>query len=112
MQGEKIWATSYNNSVVISSPPLSLTGNINKNNVTLSWTVAENENINNFAIERSINGGDFKTIVVFLTSEKNGIENYMYYENVKTGKIKYRLKIINKHNGIEYSGIIKIPGSK
>lgn len=107
VQNENAWLADQ-----ISSKSFSLLGNINKNKkVTLNWTIAENESINNFEIERSTNGRDFKTIAVFLTSEKNGIENYLFYETVKTGKVMYRLKIITKQNCIAYSSVIK-PGNK
>lgn len=107
VQNENAWLADP-----ISSKNISLLGNINKNKkVTLNWTVAENESINNFEIERSTNGRDFKTIAVFLTSENNGIENYLFYETVKTGKVMYRLKIITKQNGMAYSSVIK-PGNK
>ena len=58
-------------------------GNMNKNNkVTLNWTVADNETVNSFEIERSFNGRDFTTVGVVFASEKMGTENYMFYETI------------------------------
>lgn len=83
-------------------------GNMNKNNkVTLNWTVADNETVNSFEVERSFNGKDFTTVGVVLASEKIGTENYMFYETVSgNDKVMYRLKMIDKGHDIDYSRIL------
>lgn len=83
-------------------------GNMNKNNkVTLNWTVADNETVSNFEVERSINGRDFTTVGVVMASEKIGTENYMFYETVGgNDKVMYRLKMIDKGHDIDYSRIL------
>ena len=48
-------------------------GNMNKSNkVTLTWTVADNETVHSFEIERSFDGRDFTTVGVVFASEKEG----------------------------------------
>lgn len=83
-------------------------GNMNKNNkVTLNWTVADNETVHSFEVERSTNGRDFTTVGVVLASEKFGNENYMFYETVtNTDKVMYRLRMIDKGHDIDYSRIL------
>ena len=83
-------------------------GNMNKNNkVTLNWTVADNETVSNFEVERSTNGRDFITVGVVLASEKRGIEDYMFYETVTSSdRIMYRLRMIDKEHDIDYSRIL------
>ena len=87
---------------------LKFQGNMNKNNkVTLNWTVADNETVHSFEIERSINGRDFTTVGVVFASERSGTENYMFYETVTAGdRIMYRLKMIDKGQDIDYSRIL------
>lgn len=87
---------------------LKFQGNLNKNNkVTLNWTVADNETVNSFEVQRSYNGRDFATIGIVFASEKRGTENYMFYETVtNSDRIMYRLKMIDKGNDIDYSKIL------
>ena len=83
-------------------------GNINKNNkVTLQWRVENNETTDQFEIQRSYNGIEFKTIGLVFASEKNGIEDYMFYETISSfEKVMYRLKLIDKQHEVNYSKIL------
>ena len=87
---------------------VSFQGNMNKNyKVTLNWTVADNETVSNFEVERSFNGKDFTTVGVVVASEKFGTENYMFYETpANSDKVMYRLKMIDKVHDIDYSRIL------
>ncbi len=87
---------------------ISFQGNLNKNNkVTLTWTAAENETVDHFEVERSVNGKDFTTASVVFTSEKKGTEDYLYFETLKTNdKVMYRLKMFDKGQEINYSKIL------
>ncbi|HET9745539.1 MAG TPA: T9SS type A sorting domain-containing protein, partial [Chitinophagaceae bacterium] len=87
---------------------LKFQGNMNKNNkVTLNWTVADNETVDRFEVERSTNGRDFTTVGVVFTSEKMGTENYIFYETVTASdRVMYRLKMIDKGQDIDYSRIL------
>ncbi|HKC34662.1 MAG TPA: T9SS type A sorting domain-containing protein [Chitinophagaceae bacterium] len=83
-------------------------GNINKNNkVTLQWRVENNETTDQFEVQRSHDGIEFKTTGVVFASEKNGIEDYMFYETINSfDKVMYRLKMIDKRNAVSYSKIL------
>ena len=87
---------------------VSFQGNINKNNkVTLQWRVENNETTDQFEVQRSHNGIEFKTIGLVFASEKNGIEDYMFYETINSfDKVMYRLKLIDKQNDVSYSKIL------
>jgi hypothetical protein len=91
---------------------ISFQGNINKNNkVSLEWKVAENETIDQFEIQRSNDGNEFKTIGVVFASEKKDREDYMFYETINNiNKALYRLKMIDKNNEISYSKILVFQG--
>src|SRR5258705_1500404 len=83
-------------------------GNINKNNkVTLQWRVEHNETTDQAEVQRSHDGIEFKTTGVVFASEKNGIEDYMFYETINSfDKVMYRLKMIDKRNAVSYSKIL------
>ena len=83
-------------------------GNINKNNkVSLEWKVAENETIDQFEVQRSNDGNEFKTIGVVLASEKKDREDYMFYETINGfDKAMYRLKMIDKKSKVTYSKLL------
>ncbi len=83
----------------------SFNGNRDLNeSLTLGWTVANNQLVSHFEVERSIDGGDFKTVALVMTSEKNGDENYMFKDRVNNAQdIMYRLKMFDNRNEISFS---------
>jgi len=87
---------------------ISFQGNINKSNkVSLEWKVVNNETIDQFEIQRSYDGNEFKTISAVFASEKKDNESYMFYETISNfGKAMYRLKMIDKNNKVTYSKIL------
>ena len=87
---------------------VSFQGNINKNNkVTLQWRIENNETTDQFEVQRSHNGTEFKTIGIVFASEKKGIEDYLFYETINSfDKVMYRLKMIDKQNDVSYSKIL------
>ena len=87
---------------------VSFQGNVNRNNkVTLQWRVENNETTDQFEIQRSFNGIEFKTIGMVFTSEKKGVEDYMFYETINSfDKVMYRLKMIDNQNDVSYSKIL------
>jgi len=105
----------YNKNLPVASYlsvlPVELTsfhGNINKNNkVSLEWKVMSNETIDQFEIQRSYDGNQFKTIGIVFASEKKDSEDYMFYETISSfDKAMYRLKMIDKNNNVTYSKIL------
>ena len=83
-------------------------GNLNKTNkVTLTWTAADNETVDHFEIERSVNGRDFTSVALIFATEKYGTEDYIYYETINsTDKVMFRLKMFDKYQDVDYSKIL------
>lgn len=83
-------------------------GNVNKSNkVTLNWTAADNEMIDRFEVERSVNGKDFTTVAIVFATEKKGTEDYLYFETINSNdKVMFRLKMFDKGQDIDYSKIL------
>ena len=96
---------------VFLAPPIhlmSFQGNINKaNKITLQWTIADNETVDQFEVQRSYDGIEFKTIGIVFSSEKKDTEEYMFYETIGNfDKVMYRLKMIGKGKEMDYSKIL------
>jgi len=91
---------------------ISFQGNVNQNNkVFLQWKVENNNTVDQFEVQRSYDGKEFKTIGLVFASEKTDIEDYMFYETIGSfDKVMYRLKMIGKDNEISYSKILVFQG--
>jgi len=73
----------------------------------LSWTVANNEVVNKFELQKSTNGTDFTTIAVLNAPVKSGAETYEYNETtIYTDKVMYRLKMLSKGFDTYYSRVL------
>ena len=76
----------------------------------LTWTIASNQSISSFEVEKSTNGKDFKTIAVLAATEKFNTENYTYADTaISADKIMYRLRVLIKSSQNDfYSRIILV----
>jgi len=78
-----------------------------KNQVVLKWTAAVEKNFSHFAIERSINGEQFKEVAIYFTEGDPRLKSsYAYTDKFLPTKNKvlyYRLRLINKDGTIQYS---------
>jgi hypothetical protein len=76
----------------------------------LTWTIASNQSISGFEVEKSTNGKDFKTIAVLVATEKFNTENYTYADTaISADKIMYRLRVLIRGNRNDfYSRIILV----
>ena len=83
----------------------------NGDRTELRWTVESNEDGKIFEIEKSLNGSRFTTVNAIIASGKAGVEHYSFNHVTKEPEAYYRLKIINKTEGITYSKTIRINGT-
>lgn len=81
-------------------------GNLNNNKVSLNWNVAHNENAQQFEVEESINGTQFNTAGLVLSSSNSGEEKYSFAVSMKAAKMYFRLKITEKSGATSYSKIL------
>ncbi len=106
--------TSTTTSTFMVSPEpvkiISFTGSINNEKVLLSWTVEDNQDANQFEVEKTTNGKDFVMAALVFGTDKKDIDNYMFYEKAKNLKTSYRVKVILKNGTIAYSTVIT-PGT-
>jgi hypothetical protein len=78
----------------------------NRKKVSLNWIVAGNQEIDQFEVERSKDGKKFEVAGLIFGTEKEGMDNYYFFEKLKKSKIYYRVKTLAKDGSINYSKII------
>ncbi len=87
---------------------ISFTGKGNATANTLAWTVANEQNVTHYELERSTNGSIFtKTGNITAT----GSSNYGYIDNVagiNAAVYYYRLKIVDLDGNFKYSAVVRI----
>jgi hypothetical protein len=91
---------------------VSFTGNYNNQWAELKWLAENESDISRYEPERSIVGSDFAK-VNSVTAKNNGVtvNNYNITDdlaNINSPVFFYRLKIIRKDGGYEYSSVIRL----
>ena len=78
-------------------------------NIAVKWNTATEENVNFFAVERSMDGINF-SIVYTVNSKGNGAHEYSYNDDatVLAGIVYYRLKSVDNNGAYAYSEIENI----
>jgi Secretion system C-terminal sorting domain len=89
---------------------LSFTGSLQKNNVELNWLTAQEVNIKNFEVEKSIDGINFAPWQSVVSKGINGANANYALTDAKPfpGTTYYRLKMINKDGTFTYSNTVLI----
>ncbi|TKK68309.1 T9SS type A sorting domain-containing protein [Ilyomonas limi] len=110
--GEYHVFVDQNPSVVLPVQVLSFNGNRNANAINLVWTTTNEVNLQQFVVERSLDGRNFTAIGTVAARNKNS-NNYALSDGDVTalnasGDIYYRLKMMDKDGIISYSLIIRI----
>jgi hypothetical protein len=93
---------------------LDFKGAINNNITRLDWTIADNQYVSYFEIERSFDGKTFDPIIQTNADGQNkSSASYAAYDNLEhlslPNAIYYRLKIVKTNGGVSYSQVIRIP---
>src|SRR5688572_2144179 len=79
----------------------------------LTWTIASNQSVSSFEVEKSTNGKDFKTIAILEATEEFNTENYTYTDTaISADKIMYRLKVLIRRSQHDFYSRIIIVKSK
>jgi hypothetical protein len=93
---------------------LDFKGVINNNITRLDWTIADNQYVSYFEIERSLDGKTFD--LVNHTNADGQIKSsasYAAFDNLEhlslPNAVYYRLKITKTNGGVSYSQVIRIP---
>ena len=87
---------------------ISISGSVSNNKVILDWQIGQNEEAEQFIVERSRDGINFKPVALVFTSEKTDKETYQFYEKAGNGKWFYRVLMIAKNKQTIYSPLVEI----
>ena len=79
----------------------------------LTWTIASNQSVSSFEVEKSTNGKDFKTIAILEVTEEFNTENYTYTDTaISADNIMYRLRVLIRRSQHDFYSRIIIVKSK
>ena len=87
---------------------INFNGKNNGSSNLLTWTVANEQNINTYELQRSTDGQNFSSVRSIAAA---GSSAYNYSDDITRAVSPvyyYRLKIINRDGGLSYSAIVKI----
>lgn len=84
---------------------------IRHHQVLLNWVVKENQTADQFEIEKSTDGTHFSMAALVFGSDSPETGNYQFFEKAGHKKVLYRIKIIDKNQHTEYSGVIEVDPS-
>ncbi len=77
----------------------------NNKRVEVSWAVANQGGTNNYEVEKSVNGNDFKSKVTLQSSHETNQAAYMWIDSFPSATNYYRIKAVNT-NGWLYSKVV------
>jgi hypothetical protein len=105
------WATNF---AVAEAPlPVSFVGIEAKkvsNGTQITWKVAQEENVLNYSLERSVDGKIFTSVG---TTSANGGTSYSLTDNqVSSSAVYYRVRNNDKDGRFKYSTTVKVEGGK
>ncbi len=93
-----------------STLPLTITawhGKRVREQMSLTWSLAENELLNSVEVERSSDGIGYSSAGLVLVTDKYGPETYFFNEKVRSSdRLFYRLKMNEKNGKFTYSKIL------
>ena len=74
--------------------------------IRLHWKAEENQSVNLFEVEKSLDGRHFTLAALVFGSDKESTEEYLFYEKSTGKKTTYRVKIISKDKQVYYSATV------
>ncbi|RYZ52941.1 MAG: T9SS type A sorting domain-containing protein [Sphingobacteriales bacterium] len=87
----------------------SFTGRLSGNDVLLNWMVSQEEHMKEYRIERSVGSGSFELVGIVAATNNPALNHYAFTDaNAPGGRLRYRLKIVNKDNASTYSSTIEV----
>lgn len=97
--------TSATNTIPDTAQPsfTELKAAVEKQKVLLNWTVADNQAINLFEIEKSTDGRHFTVAALVFGTDKPAEDQYLFFEKSTGEKVTYRVRMISKSNKVIYS---------
>jgi hypothetical protein len=108
-ENELRYTFSYTNDCLLPLTLLSFSGTKTNNTVSLTWQTANEVNTSHFTVQRSLDGTSFSSIGnVTAKGSSIAVNNYGFTDDVtglKSGKIYYRLQMVDNDGKFTYSNI-------
>lgn len=108
--GRELYALSF--SPVLPLKFLKFEGKLQQEKVLLNWKTAEEQNTDNFVIERSTNGRDFVAVGTVNAANTAGTHNYSFIDKEAFGigapVVYYRLRQNDLFGRYDYSSVIVV----
>ncbi len=76
--------------------------------VNINWSVANNEQVQQFIIETGSNGRQFTSLNPVAPLHKSGAASYQFFARSHTGKNYFRIKITDKQGSNQYSSVLSL----
>lgn len=97
-------------STVLPVDLINFRGSVNNNGSLLTWSTASEVNSSSFILERSIDGSIFQAVGDIPASGNSSTDRKYEYLDLHnlSGKIFYRLKVVDKDASFRYSEIISV----
>jgi hypothetical protein len=110
-----MWAIR-SSSLILPVHLTNFSGMANGKNIMLSWATAEEINFRQINLQRSMDGSDFKTIGMIEGRGQHAPANYTYTDwnarSLYSGRLLYRLEMMNNDGSSEFSNVVLIPSDK
>jgi hypothetical protein len=90
------------NSIALSVKLISFDGNRVHTATHLNWDIEENESAERFEVQKSVDGINFTTEAIVMSTDVSGRQQYSYNTS-SDGTIIYRLRIFNKSSTVSIS---------
>ncbi len=71
--------------------------------IQLSWKVEENQSINYFEIEKSMDGKHYTMAALVFGTDTPEAGSYLFFDKAPRKKISYRVRLISKDNQVIFS---------
>ena len=77
--------------------------NIISNRVSLTWSVERNQVADQFIVEKSTDGKNYVMAALVFGTDKEGPDEYKYFEKAGKQRAAYRIRLISKDDTIVLS---------
>lgn len=87
---------------------LNINASVSNKKVILDWQVDQNETADQFLVEKSTDGINYKIAALVFSTEKKDKEYYLFSEKRGKGKNFYRVLLISKNKKNTYSPVVEV----
>jgi hypothetical protein len=97
---------SYSIMAILPMKLISFNAVVEGSIVKISWKVDDNQTGNYFELEKSADGKHFTSINKVFVQPGTGVKNYASGDQLSSGDVYYRIKMVNRDLTISYSKVV------